>query len=166
MQFENDSQSTLKNCIDLANKAITIGEATADELNKQEEKLDKMDNNIDIIDTNVKNAHRTLDNISSFIKSLFGSIKYPTINKSVSSDISSNDIPSDINNSSKITNKITDDDELDELYNLTIKMKELNISINKSIDRQTEKIQKITNRVDNSNIDINSANNKIDVLLK
>lgn len=177
MQFENDSQSTLKNCIDLANKAINIGEATADELNKQEEKLDKMDNNIDIIDTNVKNAHRTLDNISSFIKSLFGSIKYPTINKTSSSndissnniqsnDISSNDMTSNINNSSKITNKITDDDELDELYNLTIKMKELNISINKSIDRQTEKIQKITNRVDNSNINMNSANNKIDVLLK
>ena len=151
-----ESQVALKNCIEMANRALSIGAATADELDKQERQLDKMGTDVDVIDTNVQNAHRTLDNISSFIKSLFGSIKYPTLKPS-------NPINHDPTN--HIHDMSHKNDDLDELYNLTVKMKELNISINKSIDRQTEKIQSLTERVDGTNRNIGLANAKIDELL-
>jgi len=164
MEFQNESSSTsLRNCINLANKALDLGVATAEELDKQEQQLDRMDGNVDVIDTNVQNAHRTLDNISSFIKSLFGAVRYPTTTSTKQTgSIKSEEIKPNMATTTVISQK---DDELDELYNLTVQMKELNISINKSLDRQTEKIQKLTNRVDNSNSGIKSANDKIDKLL-
>lgn len=162
MEFQNESsQSTLRNCIDLANKAVEIGAATAEELDKQEQQLDRMDGNVDIIDSNVQNAHRTLDNISSFIKSLFGAVRYPTVKPSEPVESTKPTKAEHISNLPSSTN----DDELDELYNITVRMKEMNISINKSIDRQIDKIQKLNNRVDSSNAGIRSANDKIDKLL-
>jgi cell division FtsZ-interacting protein ZapD len=160
MEFQNESSLTnLRKCIDLANKALELGTATAEELDKQEQQLDRMDGNVDIIDTNVQNAHRTLDNISSFIKSLFGAVKYPA--PKPSEPIKQEEIKPTMPTSKEAQK----DDELDELYNITVRMKDLNISINKSLDRQTEKIQKLNSRVDNSNIAIKSANEKIDKLL-
>ena len=178
-QIVNEEKSIklrLRNCIDIVRKTLNVGIDASVELSKQEEQLERMNNKVVVIDENVKNAHRTLDNMSSYIKSLLGSVKYLVIKKN------NIDNANDLNNNSKIDkpnelgttdntynldefDKLDKLDELDELYDLTIKMKEVSLEINKALDRQCNKILKITDEVDDVNLDIRSANGKINKLL-
>ncbi len=164
----------LKGCIDTAYNILKIGSETNEELYKQREQLERIDDKIDVIDTNVKNAHRTLDNMSSYFKSLLGSVKYDVEKDKPWLVKSAGKLPAADNNrrlsgysseESCEDNKTQEDKDLDELYMLTLKMKQMGLSINKALDDHNEKVEEKNNKADGTNDDIQSGNRKIIKLL-
>ena len=119
---------------------------------------------------NIKNADRTLDNMSSYVKSLFGSVKY-SIEKNTTWERVDKDEP---DNSSELDIGIKDvnnsedevDKQLDQLYELTLQMKKMGLEMNKTLDRHNDLIEDIDERVDHTNYDINKVNGRINKLLK
>ena len=67
-------------CLAVSHRAeqniLEVGASTAQELEKQEEQLDNIDGKVIGIDDKINNAHKILDNISSYLKSLLGPIRY------------------------------------------------------------------------------------------
>jgi len=161
----------LKNCIQTAYNIINVGRETNDELEKQGEKLEKINGKTVIIDKNVTNAHRSLDNMSSFVRSLFGSVKYDVekdrswLVKSAGKLPQGEPLPSDLKETDE-SGEEEFDKQLDQLYDLTLQMKQMSLEMNQSLDKHNEIIEEIDTRVDKSNYDIRTANKKIKKLME
>jgi hypothetical protein len=178
----------LQRCIELAHNILNTSAETGIELHEQGDKLDKMMHKVDIVDENVRNADKTLKNMSSFFGSLWGTSDYEIIKDNSwrikkAKSLDGNDgnygdgnLGAKTKKEKKQLKKLKNkhfkenfeeyvEDELDIIIKLTQQMKEMGEQISKELDSQNSKMEKLRTNVDDVNEKIHDSNRKIIKLL-
>jgi chromosome segregation ATPase len=171
---KNNTNQTLDNCISIVSNTLKDATDTSIEIKTQGEQFTKMYDMTEDIKYNTKKANGILDKMLSYV----GYIRNKSSKSPKKKKIKKNQIIDEstltgeeelILEDNLFVVSITDEDKEDKLhtlYNLTKQLKEVNLGINSTLDRQNEQVDQLETKVGDRFVDIRHTNRKINKFLR